>query len=147
MNLEKDLRSDLIMKKSTRKLLICVGLLLVAGWAVMASAQDTTSLLSAFLVNLRASHLIMGSGGTAPSASANCTLQTGSTDTSGRVVMANGATGCTITFGASFGANAADCVVSEFTTTNLSTLTSSKTAFTTAAMAANDTFNYICAGR
>jgi hypothetical protein len=128
---------------------VVLAVLLALGLAQHVSAQDTTTMLSSFLNNLRQGHLTIGVGSTAPvlSSCGTGTLATGSTDSSGRVT-ATGATGCTVTFGASFGANSADCVVSDITATRANmTVTTNQTALVVASMTSGDTFTYLCAGR
>jgi hypothetical protein len=122
-----------------------VGLCL--GVATVAYAQDSTTMLAAFLQNLRASHFIIG-GSNAPTLSAcgTGTLATGSTDTSGRATLTGSAT-CTFTFGASFGANDVDCMISNITANRGNVSATSKTAFTISNATAGDVIAYFCAGR
>lgn len=124
-------------------------LILVASAVWRVEAQDTTTLLSTFLTNLRASHFTIGSGGAAPvlSSCGTGTLATGSTDSSGRFTM-TGATGCTLTFGASFGANSADCQVTDITVNTAGmTVTTSQTALVVASAGSGNTITYLCSGR
>jgi hypothetical protein len=136
------------MVTRSRWLVIGLSLGLGVGAALTARAQDTTSLLSAFLVNLRASHLIPGSGGAVPvvSVCGDGALQTGSNDTVGRVVGTT-QTACTVTFGGAFGANAADCVIANITANRGNVSAASTAAFTVSNLTAGDDFIYLCAGR
>lgn len=136
------------MLTRSRWVVIGLSLGLGVGAALTARAQDTTSLLSAFLVNLRASHVIPGSGGAVPvvSSCGDGALQTGSSDAVGRVVGTT-QTACTVTFGGAYGANAADCVIANITANRGNVSAASTAAFTVSNLTAGDDFMYVCLGR
>ena len=73
-------------------------------------------------------------------------LQTGSTDSNGRVVGTT-QTGCVITFSAALGTNGADCLIQNSTTEGQGIAAASTTALTVAGLTAGDDFNYFCIGR
>lgn len=73
-------------------------------------------------------------------------LQTGSTNSSGRVVGTT-QTACTLTFSNTFGGNAADCQIENITANRGNVTASSSTAFTVSNLTAGDDFMYWCTGR
>ena len=80
------------------------------------------------------------------SACGDAALQTGSTNSNGRVVGTT-QTGCTITFSAALGTNGADCVIQNSTTEGQGIAAASTAALTVAGLTAGDDFNYMCFGR
>lgn len=120
-------------------ILVAIGTLFIG---VSVYGQDTTTLLSAFLVNLRSSHLVPGAG-TAPTLSTcgTSTLATGSNDSVGRITF-TGTTACTVTFVGSFGVNAADVVMSNMTANRGFVSAATKTAFTLSSVTDGDVVVY-----
>jgi len=73
-------------------------------------------------------------------------LQTGSSNSSGRVVGTT-QTACTLTFSATFGGNSADCLIENITANRGNVTAASSTAFTVSNLTAGDDFMYFCVGR
>lgn len=73
-------------------------------------------------------------------------LDTGSTNTSGRVNATN-ATACTLTFSTAFPGSSADCLIENITANRGNVTASSASAFTVSNLTAGDDFMYHCLGR
>lgn len=86
------------------------------------------------------------SGAPTPSSCGDGAVQTGSSNTSGRVVGTT-QTACTLTFSTSFGGNSADCWIENLTANRGNVTAASSTAFTVSNLTAGDDFMYFCAGR
>ena len=86
------------------------------------------------------------SGAPALSTCGDGALQTGSSNSSGRVVGTT-QTACTLTFSATFGGNSADCFIENITANRGNVTAASATAFTVSNLTAGDDFMYFCVGR
>lgn len=127
-----------------------VGLALIGAVFVYVSsvrAQDTTSLLSVFLTNLRSSHVVPGAG--SPPVLSSCgtsTIATGSNDSTGRITF-TGTTSCVVTYIGSFGTNSADVVMSNMTANRGFVSAATKTSFTLSSVTDGDIVVYHVMGR
>ena len=120
---------------------------LMIGATSLAGAQDSTTILSTFLRNLRGSHLIMTTNSVPVlSSCGDGALATGSNDTVGRVVGTT-QTGCVLTFGSTYGPNSADCVFTNITANRGNVSANDNASLTISNLTAGDDFIYVCLGR
>jgi hypothetical protein len=140
----------------TLRLVLVAAVVAIAGAVLSGQAQHVVTTASKLITGTGLADVTDGDG--APVARLNVAgaptlstcgdgaLQTGSSNTSGRVVGTT-QTACTLTFSVSFGGNSADCFIENLTANRGNVTAASATAFTVSTLTAGDDFMYWCVGR